>query len=810
MSQHKIILTGCTLFLLGLFLFLGMKPSYAQTLDASPTASKTPLPSPTASKTPKPSTALSFEQSLEGPIDVTFAEINKSTFELHSPFDQRSFSVGVPYRWVISGDSSYLEIHYSYFEIYEEIRRDVNNATTMTGQEVNDAIVNVYFNDVIASTFMPAKGLNQMLRIPIPPAAVAVSDPKQTRHKIRFSFLSEDCDEHQRRIFTVHDHSFIHFEYDRDPLEINLGEFPYPVAQNFFTPESILLIIPDEYSDADLEAATSVAASIGQRVSSKVELDIITAAEAGPERLANASAIIIGQPADNAFLLDLYERRRLPTTLDDESSMIIGRANQPILADDGVLQEILSDFSDDHVYLIVTGNSDMAVRRAAQTLSALEPRYGLDGDLVVVSELYETLSETPHFTDTLTLSHLGFEDTTFYGIGNQADYDLDFFVPSNWQFTDDPTLTLVYFDSALLASDESALSIELNNEPVSSIAIDQTSLGEHQAVIKFSPADFKPGVENTLTFKITMHPRRTEHCGGFSEEDLAWIRISRASQLHLPHIETEEIENILPLLKKETFLTTFAARQDLSNIWFTLPEKPSQEELAGMIDIVRMFGGESDRLAFAPRVTHGTITDTSQLAPYHLIAFGQPTQNSIIPLVNDELPQPFVPDEDRLRQEVGHVVYRLPKDFSLGVAEILPSPWNVRRAIAIVSGTTQEGVGWAINALTDDKLSYSLEGDLAFVRDDRIETLYSTERLRGAKVAAVETVAEVESEAEEVTRTTAASISATPTIVPKDYGPPQSEVSETITQQVFGLIGSGLLIAVVGGFFTLRKSRTKR
>lgn len=802
MSHNKISLTVYTLFLLGLFLFFGVKPSYAQTPEAEATVSKTPLPSGTTS-------GLSSEQSLEGPIDVTFADLNKSTFDLYSPIDNRAFSVEVPNRWVINPDPSYIEIHYNYFETNSEIERNVNGTITTTEQMSNHAMVNVYFNGIVASTFTPTKGQNQVLRIPIPPAALAVSEPKQTRHKIRFSFSSENCYEAERRIFTVYDHSFIHFDYEREPLEINLGEFPYPVAQNLFTPESILLIIPDEYSEADLEAAASVAASIGQRVSNKVELDIITAAEALPERLANSSAIIIGQPTDNAFLLDLYERSRLPTTLDDESSMIIGQANQPVLADDGVLQEVLSDFSDDHVYLIVTGNNDMAVSRAAQTLSALEPRYGLDGDLVVVSELSETLSETQNLTDTFTLSHLGFEDATFYGVGEQADYDLSFFVPSNWQFTDEPTLTLVYFDSALLASDESALTIELNGKPVSSIAIDQTSLGEHQAVIKFSPADFKPGVENYLTFKIRMQPRRTDDCGGFSERDLAWIRISRASQLHLPHIESDQIEPILPLLEKETFLTTFAARQNLSNVWFALPEKHSKEELAGMIDIVRMFGRESDRLAFAPRVTLGPITDTSDLAPYHIIAIGQPTQNSIIPLVNDALPQPFVPGEDSLLQEVGHVVYRLPSDFSLGVAEILPSPWNVTRAIAVVSGTTQEGVGWAINALTDDKLSYSLKGDLAFVADDRLETLYSTTKLAGAMPSAVEAVTEEELETEDMTQTTAASAAATPTIVPKDYSQQSGEPSMTISRQAFGLLGSGLLIVVVGGFFTWSQGRKK-
>ena len=175
-------------------------------------------------------------------------------------------------------------------------------------------------------------------------------------------------------------------------------------------------------------------------------------------------------------------------------------------------------------------------------------------------------------------------------------------------------------------------------------------------------------------------------------------------------------------------------------------------------------------------------------------------------MLNEELPQPFVPGEDTLSPEVGNVVYNLPDDFSVGLVQILPAPWNSTRSVAIVSGTTQEGVGWAINALADEDLAFEIDGDLTFVREETVESLNSHEVYRGALVAAIEGI----SAADPASGPVVAEPLPTPTpdirSFPDQYRPLLSERSPIINYLVIGLIGTGIVVIGIMAVVNKRKS----
>lgn len=734
-----------------------------------------------------------------GVTEVTFAEFNQPSFELRPPLDQQTLALEVPYRWIITGDDSFVEVHY-------DMQQDGGG-----GPQVGvDATVNVYFDDTLVTAFTPVEGINQSLRIPIP--AEAIADANLNRHKLSFVYFSGSCDEHlQRSLFVIHDDSFIHFDYDRLPLEVNLADFPRPLAQNIFEPDSILIVIPDNYSDADLEAAASVAATMGQRTFGNTALHVVTASEATPEQLATQSAIIIGQPDKNGFILDLYQRNRLPTTLSPGEPKIIDPSDQPLSPDDGVLQEMLSEYSDNHVYLIVTGGSDIAVNRAARALSVLAPRYGFDGNLVVIADFQEIMSTKNQAKDTFSLTEFDFSDTVFYGIDTH-DVSFTFFVPPNWRLIDNPTLTLSYMHSGALQATGSGLTVNLNNKPIGSAPIDQGNLGERQASIELPAADIKVGARNHVKFETITNLDLLDCV--LPDLDLAWIRISENSQLQLPHVEEANVEIEASL---EDPLSLFISRQDLSDVWFSLSESPTSDELNGMITVAAWLGNLTSGPGFAPRVSRGTIEDATQLEPYHLIAFGLPTTNPIIEMLNEQLPQPFVSGENNLRQEVGNVVFRLPDNFSLGLLQTLSAPWNPgHRVVLVASGTSAEGLDWAINTLTTEDSYYELKGDVAFITAERLETFDSSNYIRGPFTASTDAITENQAE---VTAEVAPA-EATPTAVPtpevanleaasERYLPHDTSGTMMVSQITFGLIGAGLVIVAVGGFLSWRKGKTQ-
>jgi hypothetical protein len=167
-----------------------------------------------------------------------------------------------------------------------------------------------------------------------------------------------------------------------------------------------------------------------------------------------------------------------------------------------------------------------------------------------------------------------------------------------------------------------------------------------------------------------------------------------------------------------------------------------------------------------------------------------------------------------LRQEVGHVVYRLPDNFSLGLLQVLPAPWNPgKKVLLVVTGTTSEGVGWAINALTDETIYYNdLRGDLAFIQAERVEAFDSAKFIRTPLASAVEAVTEApESVALEVvpTATPAPVMSAAPAEVelPKNYLPQSPPAQATANLLTLGLIVAGLAVAALGSFLNRRKAK---
>jgi hypothetical protein len=53
--------------------------------------------------------------------------------------------------------------------------------------------------------------------------------------------------------------------------------------------------------------------------------------------------------------------------------------------------------------------------------------------------------------------------------------------------------------------------------------------------------------------------------------------------------------------------------------------------------------------------------------------------------------------------------------------QLIPSPWNEARALLAVTGTTDEGVEWAAEALTDQP--WILKGNLALARNEGVNTI---------------------------------------------------------------------------------------
>lgn len=757
-------------------------------------------------------TAVPLADSPPGTIEISLEQLNRSNLTLRGPIDSDQVDFSLPYRWQLKEGG--------YFQLYYDLLFDAVGQTSTPSDAARVFLLEVYFDDeLVAALNLQQVGRNQSLQLPLPTTA---NTPDNNRHTLRFVLTTgRDCDTEGRTSFNINNLSFLHLEYGQLAPDLDLAAFPRPLVQELLAPEVISLVIPDNYTSADLSAVASLGAMLGQKTDNNILLNVLTTSQATPEQVANTHLVLVGTPQNNSLIADWYARGLLPTQLNSDGAIVA--AEEPVFADDGVVQLAQTEATDP-VVLVVTGSTEAGVARAAQALSVrpTDPRFGFTGSLAIIqaiNEVAETASEEAITVN--TLAELGFRDTTIYGVGTQSK-TVSFFVPSNWRLTDDPLLLLNYIPSALLEPEASALTVYLNNRPIGSTILDGSTEGERELLVKLPADEVLLGDTNRLRLEVTMDV--AQPC---TEPDLglAWTRIKDNGRLQLAHIEVTQ--NDEPMVIRDP-LTPLISRFDLGNVWFALPETPTANELNGMAGIAAILGDISRGYNFAPQVTLGAAPEDAVLADAHMVMVGEPERNSVIGLVNEELPQPFAPGSNEMQQKLGSVIFRLPQGFSLGIIETIHAPWNPHRAVTVATGTNAEGVSWALNALGNNDLSSNLDGNLSFVRQDQIEAL----DLNSQDVAQIslqiipETVSRVTQAAEAASITTTAPAADTaaaevvelvePTVVPQDlpepgplpdYYQPEAAGLGNMRGAAIGLIGGGLLVAALGLFFNARRAR---
>ncbi len=169
-----------------------------------------------------------------------------------------------------------------------------------------------------------------------------------------------------------------------------------------------------------------------------------------------------------------------------------------------------------------------------------------------------------------------------------------------------------------------------------------------------------------------------------------------------------------------------------------LPRQPLPVEYNAAIKIISQLGAANDGDNFHPVALLGQPADTD-LSTYHLIVIGRPSRSPLLQMVNEMLPQPFLPQTDVIRQQIDKIVFRLPPDIDLGYLQLLPSNWSADHALLAVTGVSDLGVTWAARTLADSKQRQLLNGNLAMLRDKEISTIDTRKLASGGVVMAIAT-----------------------------------------------------------------------
>ncbi|MEW5985376.1 MAG: cellulose biosynthesis cyclic di-GMP-binding regulatory protein BcsB [Chloroflexota bacterium] len=679
-------------------------PAMAQEPSPTPAATETvpPTVTPTPTATPNPiPTAIPLEQSPPGVAELTFAQLGQPTFELRSPAASLEFTFALPYRWRINDSAgAFLDLH---FDLYADFLQGAFLSGDTGATTAPTPVVDIYLNDTLAISFAPDQGLNQSLRIPLP---AAWPRPPGAPIRLRLAhFTGRECTGLTHTRLVVKEDSFLHLAYVPEPLPtvLDLTEWPRLFYQGLYTPETALLVIPDSYTAADLTAAATVAAAVGGQTAGRLSLQLVTAEAATNTLLQTHDAIIVGRPDQNSLLAALYQNGRLPTTY---SGTLLDPAGQPIAEDSGLLQLIVSEQNPNHLLLVVTGASDQAVQTAARALAG--PSRPAAGPLAMIPAGNQLETQLP---ETISLADAGFQDTTFYGLGTHRS-TISLFLPALWPRPESVPLQLVFLHSAALAADASDMTVEVNGRPVSSLPLTGGDNREQVVELAIPAADLRLGGLNSLTLAVTMAVQET--CV-MPDTGAVWARIRATSGLSVGEASRTAGGNGGERPTLTTTLVNLAAQPNLGDVWFWLSDQPGPAELTSLIQLAGRLGFSSGGGYLAWRVSQGKLAEEGELFGTNVIAMGQSAVDPTAALVG------------RLAAAAGTRLDLGQSDVTgLGVLWVTAAPWNPDQTLVVVTGTTDEGVGWAAETLLAAGGSAGLTGDLALIRATRVETYDTT------------------------------------------------------------------------------------
>ncbi len=735
--------------------------------------------------------------------NFTFKEMGILPFVMYYP-EVRTFDIDLPDRWLISPSSSTLELHYSFYEyemdkataIAQGLVSSYNRYLYHPG--IDRPFVEVFIDNYFAGSFTPEIGEDKLFKVKLPFGLV--EDRKYNAantHTIYiYYYRGSDifCD--YNGVLAVKDTSRLVLNFQDALPQENLAalitqyQFPHPLLQNSFLPETLYFILPDNPTELDLTIAAKVAAVIGRNSPFvNIKIQLLTGNQVSESMLINTGAVVIGSPQQNSFLRGLYQNKGLLTELTADGTRIAG-----ITDEEGVLQIVRSYINNRVAFLVVAANTPQGLARAGDAL-AHPPIVGLSGKLFIAKAAYPQVIASEQNKGIFRFSDLNFRELVVYGRTQQS-RNLIFYVPRDWVLQDDVKVIINYANSANLSYINSSITVLVNGSPISTLMLDEKP-GEKQITIPIPKENIRVGTLNIIRFDVILD--KELDCALY-QPLASWVTIRDSSLLYLPYEINTELDKIPPIPNPIFYLG-----YEQNPVVFILPDQPTVDEVNGMINMARLLGSFMQRPEINFEVKINPPFDPNLFSGKNLALIGLPTRNSILASINDQLLQPFVPGENNLtlKEQLGQ--YRIEQGISLGLVQVIPAPWDKLRGITVISGTSDEGLRWAFDRISLPDSGYNFNGALAFI-SNRIEVFEQNIPQQINLAALISEVSGTKAVVKPVEPTQPATQEATPVMdqyVPK----PKSEEPVLGTYLIIGIVVVGLLVAAISIIRTARGGR---
>ena len=352
--------------------------------------------------TPVPTATQQLLAQQPNPNVVTFTMLGQNETQLIGPLDSTSFLFALPADWKLTaGAELNLALAVS-FNVIGQVQ-SASSTPIANSLAVAGGTLSVSFNNVLLGV-LPLNQLGEVQgTLPIPVNAF-VSPQSNGDMGIRFVLDSRTaCSANQQMNVTIHTSSQFLLPHDLVPLSTSLANFPQPIYQGSFIPDSALVVIPDQPSSSDLQEAMTVAAGLGNLSNNKLVLDMTTVSQLTPDQKSANHLVFVGKAAS----LPTLQQLQLPVPSSAGQLQTTGSSQ-----DDGLIEMINSPWSTNHVILVVSGNTDQGALKAAQAVTTRNLLSNRFPNVAVIQNIQTAPASAPQPVDQ-TLTVMGYSRSIF-------------------------------------------------------------------------------------------------------------------------------------------------------------------------------------------------------------------------------------------------------------------------------------------------------------------------------------------------------------------------------------------------------------
>lgn len=472
----------------------------------------------------------------------------------------------------------------------------------------------------------------------------------------------------------------LHLSFERRDLPVDLSNFSQVLIEPMerYLPDEArrqtLIVIPENTTRDDLTSLSTLSYILGNSGDIRYNWrpEIVTERQFSPRISENRNIIFIGQA---------------PTELQNSVS-----------SDKNYVALLPSPWSQGYAVMIIGDQNRQDGFSPASVFSDPARSVLLHGNVAYVDQ--QTMPQPQPFPNDFSFEDLGYLDRTIRGIGQQnLIYNL--YIP----YDIDPALVklnLALVHSPDLDIQNSSFTVYLNGFSIAGILPNARSSTGEPITIGLPAKKFRPGI-NFIRIRFDLHVPYSS-CERAPES--VWATVLNTSTMAVTY------RNRSPIPSLKNFPLPF---NDYPGFVYVIPDQPNQNDLGNISRLSFMIGTSAHLINYPPQAMTASDFMPKKSEFRNAILIGLPLQNSATMSTNDLLPQPFTPDGVSLEEGYGVYLPTSDKDASLGLMQLIPSPWVKGGTVLVLTGNDQQGLDWTWDILLNPTLQNQFAGNLMVV-----------------------------------------------------------------------------------------------